>query len=142
MEAFVRTGADDMMDELERIAHERPIAVSLGGAALVVFLGLIDYLTGAELSCSILYLARISLVTIMVGRTAGMVPSLTSAVVSLLGDLGASATCSNPLIAFRNAAVGLGYFAPNTTFALGIPGSDRCLCRSAGSARGGAIRAR
>ena len=84
------------------------------GIFVVFFLGVTDYLTGAELSFSIFYLIPISLVTLSGGRVPGLIISLISALTWLVADLTAGANYSKLLIPYWNAIVRLGYFVLHT----------------------------
>jgi len=80
------------------------------GFVLVLLVGGIDYLTGAEVSFSIFYLFPVSLAVWLSARWAGILISLASATTWLVADLVAGATYSSPVIALWNAAVRLGFF--------------------------------
>ncbi|MBI4540582.1 MAG: GGDEF domain-containing protein [Gemmatimonadetes bacterium] len=84
--------------------------VLLGSLFLVGFLGVTDFLTGAELSFSIFYLIPVTIATLRSGFWWGLGVSLASATVWLTADLGAGATYSLWLIPYWNAVVRLGYF--------------------------------
>lgn len=82
----------------------------ISGFILVFFLGVVDYLTGAEKEISIFYLLPICLMAWFVNRRAGILLSIASAAVSLTGDLMAGHTYSQPMIVYWNGAVLLGFF--------------------------------
>ncbi|MEJ2698159.1 MAG: ATP-binding protein [Desulfuromonadales bacterium] len=89
--------------------------VLIGGALLVGILGILDFLTGSELSFSLFYLLPICLVTWFVGRWSGVSVSLLSAGVWLLADLlDVNAKFSHPLIPYWNALMRLGFFLITT----------------------------
>ncbi len=77
---------------------------------LVVAVGWLDYLTGEELSISILYLVPIGLSTWGVSRRWGLVIALASATAWLAADLAASERQGHPLVPYWNGAVLLGTF--------------------------------
>ena len=94
------------MRSLQRL----PGAATIGCALLLlVGIGLLDYVTGPELSLSIFYLAPISLVAWTVGKRAGLVLAVTGAVIWLLADL-ACGTYPGSGVPYWNAAVRLGFF--------------------------------
>jgi len=80
------------------------------GFGLVGLLGLVDYLTGYELSFSLFYLAPISLVTWFAGWKFGLVISVASAIVWWLADAASGNTYSSPLFYFWNTLIRFGFF--------------------------------
>ncbi len=84
--------------------------VTLLTVLLVAAVGWVDYLTGEELSVSILYLVPIYLCTWRIGHRCGIVVAWASAVVWLLADLAASERQGHPLVPYWNGAVLLGMF--------------------------------
>lgn len=79
-------------------------------ALLVFAVGWVDYLTGEELSVSILYLVPICLCTWWVGRRYGLVIASASAMVWLAADSASGQRWGHPLVPYWNAAVLLGSF--------------------------------
>jgi hypothetical protein len=77
---------------------------------LVLLIGVLDYLTGYELSFSIFYLGPILFVTWFVSRRAGITTSLTGAATWFLADLLSGHEYSNILIPYWNATVRLFFF--------------------------------
>ncbi|MDR3401153.1 MAG: sensor histidine kinase [Chthoniobacter sp.] len=90
-------------------ALERQPRVIIVVAALltVVLVGVIDYLTGYEISLSIFYLAAIAPATWFVGRRTGALVSVFSVFCWLASDLAAGATYANRLIPIWNVSIGL-----------------------------------
>ncbi len=78
------------------------ILVSLGFLAVV---GVIDYLTGFQVSFSVFYLLAVGLAAWFVGKGFGFIFSALSVAVSILGDLAAGAHYSSPFIPIWNATV-------------------------------------
>jgi len=72
------------------------------GFVFSVLIGAVRYLTGPELALSVIYLIPIFIVTIYVGRWAGIIISITSASSWLTADLMMLHTFSNPLIPYLN----------------------------------------
>jgi light-regulated signal transduction histidine kinase (bacteriophytochrome) len=77
---------------------------------LALVVGVVDYMTGTELSISIFYLLPISLMAWFVDRRAGIFLSLISSVIQLVTDIVAGHTYSHPIIVYWNNAVQLGFF--------------------------------
>jgi signal transduction histidine kinase len=73
--------------------------------ALLIAIGLIDYLTGFEMFFSVFYLLGVGLAAWYVGRTFGFVMSVLSVLVWLAGDLAAGAHYSKPWIILWNALI-------------------------------------
>jgi len=87
----------------------RQFILSLG-IALILFVGIIDYVTGTELSISIFYLLPIALVTWFVGRKSGVIMSLAGVVVWYSVDFVAGHVYSHPAISYWNSLVQLSIF--------------------------------
>ncbi len=86
-----------------------PVFMMLLCIVLVLFLGVTDYLTGEELSFSIFYLIPILFITWKVGRTAGILISIASAITWYISDT-STAHYSHFLIPFWNSFVRLSFF--------------------------------
>jgi signal transduction histidine kinase len=84
------------------------------GLVLVLLLGVVDFLTGAELSTSILYLFPIVLATWLTGRRGGILISLASALVWWVADVESRVLYSHPAIPYWNAVVRLVIFLLTT----------------------------
>jgi diguanylate cyclase (GGDEF)-like protein len=80
------------------------------GLLLVVPVGIIDILTGDELSFSLFYLLPISLATWYAGRRLGVVTSVFSAFVWFASDAITGHPYSHPAIPYWNSAIRLGFF--------------------------------
>jgi signal transduction histidine kinase len=83
------------------------VATSL---CLIVLVGVVDYLTGSEVSFSVFYLFGVGLATWFAGRNYGFAASGLSVAVWTLGDLIAGASYSTPLIPIWNAAILLTFY--------------------------------
>ena len=68
------------------------------GIAAVGLLGIVDYLTGNEITFSLFYLAPIVLVTWAVNQKAGILISLLSALTQLAAEIAAAQTYSYPIV--------------------------------------------
>ena len=77
---------------------------------LVLLVGGVDYLTGAELSISIFYLIPISLSVLFVNRRLGVFLSVFSSAVGLTTDFMVGHPYSHPIIIYWNNAIQMGFF--------------------------------
>lgn len=82
----------------------------IGGAAATLAMGLVDYLTGPEVSLSILYVIPIVAVAWKTNRRAGVVMAVFGAAVWLAADLAGRDDPFRHLISYWNAAVRLAFF--------------------------------
>jgi signal transduction histidine kinase len=73
-------------------------------------IGLVDYLTGHEISFSVFYLLGVALAVWFIGKWYGVLVSVLSVVVWLLGDIASGARFSSPLIPIWNAAILLSFY--------------------------------
>jgi signal transduction histidine kinase len=93
-----------------RSITQSPRLLLITAILLIVFVTIIDRITGPELSASIFYLLPVSLVAWFINRRFGLVFAVTGAIFWLLTDLATNPTGSHPLIPFWNALVRLGFF--------------------------------
>ncbi len=84
--------------------------IASSGFGLVLLLGVLDTLSGQEISFSVFYMLPIYLVTWHLGRWPGVAISIISALTWLLADYIAGGTPSHPLIPFWNMTVRLTFF--------------------------------
>lgn len=96
--------------QLERLSKLKPYQHLLLIAALIICLGLIDFMTGPELSLSLFYLLPISLAVWMRGRKTGIFSAVFSALTLLIADLKSSFAFSSALIPLWNTLIRLGVF--------------------------------
>ncbi|MFN2455772.1 MAG: GGDEF domain-containing protein [Pyrinomonadaceae bacterium] len=80
------------------------------GFALILFLGVIDYFTGFELSFSVFYLSPVALVTWYGSKRAAVITSVASAATWEVANQLAGEHFSHPFIPFWNATTRLGFF--------------------------------
>lgn len=92
------------------IAGLNRVTIVAGGSILILVLGMIDLVTGYEISLSILYMLPISMVTWNAGKRAGYSLAVLSALVWLGADIGSGHPFSNPIIPFWNCLVRLFFF--------------------------------
>lgn len=79
--------------------------------ACLLAVGLVDYLTGYEISFSLFYLVPVAIATWYVGRAGGMAVAVLSCVSWYAADRIAAHPYSHPAIPVWNALVRLGFFA-------------------------------
>jgi diguanylate cyclase (GGDEF)-like protein len=77
-------------------------------------LGIIDYLTGYEVSFSLFYLAPIATVSWFVNRKLGLTMSVLSVITWLIADLAAGQNYTHPVIYLWNTMIRFGFFVPVT----------------------------
>lgn len=92
---------------LEKIP--RPFVPRIG-VILVILLGVIDRISGYEISFSIFYLLPVVLVAWLGKRAQALIISVLSAAIWLYADLDAGHRYSHPLIPLWNACMRLGFF--------------------------------
>lgn len=96
------------MNALTTQFEKRPKRFSAAvSVALVIVVGFVDYLSGYALFFSAFYLMPVALATWFVGRNFGIIISLSSVVVSLVGDYAAGANYSSALVPVWNGAIAL-----------------------------------
>ncbi len=78
--------------------------------AIVLAVGVVDYLTGFEISFSVFYLLAIALAVWFVSTRFGVIISLLSVATSLAGDLAAGAHYVKPFVPAWNAAITLAFY--------------------------------
>jgi len=86
-----------------------PVAAVLS-VAIVLVVGIGDYLTGYDISFSIFYLLAISVAVWFVGRGFAVVTAVLSVTVWVIGDFAAGAEFSNRFALFWNAAIALAFY--------------------------------
>jgi len=94
----------------ECLARRSKAFLITSGFILVLFVGVIDYVTGAELSVSIFYLIPISLSVLFVNRRLGVLLSVLSSAVGLTTDLMVGHPYSHPIFVYWNNAIQMGFF--------------------------------
>lgn len=99
------------------VARQRKSLIPLFGYLILFFIGIMDYLTGAEISLSIFYVVPVAIVTLSTNRKNGLIISFVAGAVWLAADLLAEHAYSSPIIPWWNATVRFLFFAVITTFA-------------------------
>ncbi len=82
----------------------------IAGIAVLCGVGMLDYLTGYELSFSLFYLLPIALVTWFTNYKLGIAAAFVSAGAWLTADIFAGASYSRPVIYYWNSTIRLGFF--------------------------------
>jgi diguanylate cyclase (GGDEF)-like protein len=77
---------------------------------LIVMFGYLDYLSGYEVSISLLYLLPIGLAAWFIGKRSALILSILSAVAWIVSNTLAGQTYSNPLIGYWNTLIQFGFF--------------------------------
>jgi signal transduction histidine kinase len=93
--------------QLEHRSRAAAIAITL---LVIMAIGAIDYLTGHEISFSVFYLLGVALAVWFVGRNFGILVSMLSVAVWIVGDFASGAKFSNPLILIWNALILLTFY--------------------------------
>ena len=89
--------------------RSKPFWVSLG-LVFVIFLGIVDYISGYEISISLFYLFPIFLVVWYTDGRMGLVIAFACTVAWFIADYSAGLTYSNPSIYIWNAILRLGFY--------------------------------
>lgn len=99
------------MDRVIELLYRCPKNLLFATAfCLVVLIGMADYLSGLEISVSLLYLIPICLVSWYVGRKEGTIISLLATIDWFLADWFGTHSYSHPAIPYWNALVELSFF--------------------------------
>jgi signal transduction histidine kinase len=94
----------------EYLTRQSKLFLITSGFILVLLVGVVDYVTGPELSVSIFYLIPISLSVFFVNRKVGALLSVFSSAVGLTTDLMVGHPYSHPIIIYWNNAIQVGFF--------------------------------
>jgi diguanylate cyclase (GGDEF)-like protein len=89
----------------EWFEDKSPLFWTITGFAIIGLLGILDYLSGNELTLSLFYLLPIVLVTWAVDRTTGLFMSFVSGLTLLGAEIAAGQTYSSPLFYFLNTLI-------------------------------------
>jgi diguanylate cyclase (GGDEF)-like protein len=103
-----------LLEVREYLGKLPPSVVLISTAFLVLLLGVVDVLTGPEISLSVFYLFPILAATWLIDARAGAFVSVASAMSWRLADSLGGQVYSHPLIPYWNMLVRLGFFLTNT----------------------------
>ena len=90
-------------------SYSRPFVLAIG-LVLIALIGILDVVTGYELSFSLFYLIPIGLIAWIAGRRMGIAAAVVGALVWLLADIQARQPVSQGLTVVWNALIRLGFF--------------------------------
>jgi diguanylate cyclase (GGDEF)-like protein len=96
-----------ILDYFEKQA--RPV-ILLQGFALIVIIGMIDFVTGDEIAFSVFYVLPIALIAWFTGRWPGLLASVLSAIVWFGADISTHSPYSHRLIPVWNTLIRFGFF--------------------------------
>ena len=89
--------------------HSRP-AFTTVALLIIAVVGMVDYLTGHEISFSVFYLLGVALAVWFVGKGFGSLVSVFSVAVWVAGGFASGARVSSPLIPIWNAVILLAFY--------------------------------
>jgi diguanylate cyclase (GGDEF)-like protein len=98
------------MNTLEHLENWSKFIWGIVGFILIAGVGIIDFLTGYEISFSLFYLIPISLVVWFAGKRVGIIASFLSAIVWLMADVLSGNHYSHDIIFFWNTIIRFGFF--------------------------------
>lgn len=98
------------MNMMERFENWNKSLWVIIGFTLIAGLGLLDYVTGHEVSFSLFYLLPISLIVWFTGQKIGIVASIVCAIVWLIADVLSGQHYSHAIIFLWNSAIRFGFF--------------------------------
>jgi signal transduction histidine kinase len=96
-----------MIHFLASLERQSRTGLMLATLSSIILVGVIDYLTGYEISLSIFYLPPIAAAAWYIGRRFAWGVSALSVVIWLMGDLAAGATYPNRFVAIWNVVIAL-----------------------------------
>ena len=99
-----------MSSLVQKIETYSKTLVVLTVLAMLLVIGLIDYLTGFEMLFSVFYLLGVGLASWYVGKGFGYLMSILSTVVWIAGDIAAGAQYSNSFIPVWNGVILIAFF--------------------------------
>ncbi|WP_083901728.1 GGDEF domain-containing protein [Pseudanabaena sp. PCC 6802] len=99
-----------MSNMIKSLARQSKAFWIIAGLIQIALLGIIDYLTGYEISLSLFYLVPLAAIAWFIGSRSGIWAAAVSTLVWLIGDISAGQVYSHPLIYAWNAVMRLGLF--------------------------------
>jgi K+-sensing histidine kinase KdpD len=98
-----------MFKYIKRLDRQSRALFVAASVVIVITVGLVDYATGREISCSVFYLVAVAVAAWFVGRGFAVFISFLSVVVSLVGDLAAGPRYSSVWVIGWNASIVLAF---------------------------------
>ncbi len=99
-----------MLGFVKRLENRSRIVLIAIAFLIIAVIGLVDYLTGHEISFSVFYLLGVALAVWFVGKWFGALISVLSVAVWVGGDIASGARFSTPLIPIWNAVILLTFY--------------------------------
>ena len=97
-----------ILTSLESLSRGWLIIIGIG---IVFIIGIVDYVTGFELSLSLFYLIPVGMIAWSIGRSAGLWTSILSASIWLASNLLSGQIYSNSFIGVWNTLIRFGFYA-------------------------------
>lgn len=95
---------------VESLENQSPSFWTVTGSLSIGLLGIVDYLTGYEVSCSLFYLVPIASVSWFVNRRLGLTMSVLGSITWLIAELAAGQHYVHPIIHLWNTMIRFGFF--------------------------------
>jgi signal transduction histidine kinase len=99
-----------MLRFAKQMKYRSRIVLTAIAFTIIAAVGWVDYLTGHEISFSVFYLLGVALATWFIGKWSGILVSVLSIVVWIVGDLASGARFSTPLVPVWNAVILLTFY--------------------------------
>jgi diguanylate cyclase (GGDEF)-like protein len=103
-------GSWNVSRALEVLEHRSSLSWRITGILSVGLLGVLDYLTGYEVSFSLFYLAPIASASWFVNQKLGLFLSVLSAITWLIAEIAAGQNYTQPIISLWNTLIRFGFF--------------------------------
>ncbi|HSY10389.1 MAG TPA: ATP-binding protein [Candidatus Dormibacteraeota bacterium] len=104
------TAKPSMLQIVKQLENRSRIVLIAIALLIIAVIGLVDYLTGHEISFSVFYLLGVALAVWFIGKWFGALVSVLSVAVWVVGDIASGARFSSPLIPIWNAAILLTFY--------------------------------
>jgi len=104
------TAKSPMLQFVKQLENRSRIVLIAIAFLIIAVIGLVDYLTGHEISFSVFYLLGVTLAVWFIGKWFGTLVSVLSVAVWLAGDIASGARFSSPLIPIWNAVILLTFY--------------------------------
>jgi signal transduction histidine kinase len=104
------TAESSMLQFVKQLENRSRFVLITIAFLIIAVIGLVDYLTGHEISFSIFYLLGVALAVWFIGKWFGALVSVLSVAIWIAGDIASGARFSSPLIPIWNAAILLMFY--------------------------------